>query len=71
MPPRRRHHSRHAGLPGAVNEEVISEEAANAILAHPLRDQGIAAQAEGRSPDTTPHIRVTQKTGDTVLLERQ
>ena len=69
MPPRPRNQIRCAGQIGAVNREVISEETVNALLAHLLRDHGIAAQAEGGCPDIVPDVRVTLQTGDTVLLE--
>ena len=49
--------------------ETIREEVVNTLLAQLLRDQGIAARAERRSRNAIPDIRVTLKSGDTVLLE--
>ena len=56
-------------LPGLGRNYVIREEGVNTFLAELLRDQGIAAHAERRDRNITPDIRVTLKTGDTVLLE--
>ncbi len=41
----------------------------NTLLAQRLRDQGVSARAERRSRNAIPDIRVTSKSGDTVLLE--
>ena len=49
--------------------ETIREEVVNTLLAQRLRDQGISARAERRSRNAIPDIRVTLKSGDTVLLE--
>ena len=67
MPRTRR--NRNATLPGNGVREVVREEAVNTFLAQLLRDQGISARAERRSRGATPDVRVTLKTGDTVLLE--
>ncbi len=67
MPRPRR--NRNATLPGNGGREVIREEAVNTFLAQLLRDQGIPARAERRNRNTTPDVRITLKTGDTVLLE--
>ena len=67
MPRTRR--NRNATLPGNGGREVIREEAVNTFLAQLLRDQGIPARAERRNRNTTPDVRITLKTGDTVLLE--
>ncbi len=67
MPRPRR--NRNAALPGNGGREVIREEAVNTFLAQLLRDQGIAARAERRNRNATPDVRVTLKSGDTVLLE--
>ena len=67
MPRPRR--NRDAALPGNGGREVIREEAVNTFLAQLLRDQGIAARAERRNRNATPDVRITLKTGDTVLLE--
>ena len=61
--------NRNATLPGNGGREVIREEAVNTFLAQLLRDQGIAARAERRNRNATPDVRVTLKSGDTVLLE--
>ena len=58
-----------AASPGPARRDTIREEAVNTLLAQLLRDQGIAARAERRSRGATPDVRVTLKTGDTVLLE--
>ena len=55
--------------PSLGSKETIREEGVNTLFAQLLRDQGISARAERRSRGTTPDIRVTLKTGDTVLLE--
>ena len=70
MRPRPRNHIRRAGQTGAVNREVINEEIVNACLAHLLRDHGIAAHAEGGSPDTTSYVRAALQTGAAGLLRR-
>ena len=49
--------------------ETIREEVVNTLLAQRLRDQGISARAEQRSRNAIPDVRVTLKSGDTVLLE--
>ena len=67
MPRTRR--NRNATLSGNGVREVIREEAVNTFLAQLLRDQGVSARAERRSRGATPDVRVTLKTGDTVLLE--
>ena len=67
MPRPRR--QRNAVLPGNEGGDVIREEAVNTLLAQLLRDQGISARAERRNRNATPDVRVTLKTGDTVLLE--
>ena len=54
---------------GLGNRETIREEGVNTLFAQLLRDQGIPARAERRSRGSTPDVRVTLKTGDTVLLE--
>ena len=58
-----------AASPVPARPDTIREEAVNTLLAQLLRDQGIAARAERRSRGATPDVRVTLKTGDTVLLE--
>ncbi|MXZ91483.1 MAG: hypothetical protein F4W95_14880 [Chloroflexi bacterium] len=58
-----------ADLPGLGRNYVIREEGVNTFLAELLRDQGINALAERRDRNITPDVRVTLKTGDTVLLE--
>ena len=63
--PRRNRESR----PGSGSREVVREEAVNAFLAQQLRDHGINARAERRNHSATPDVRVTLKSGDTVLLE--
>ena len=55
--------------PDSARSDTIREEAVNTLLAQLLRDQGIPARAERRSRGATPDVRVTLKTGDTVLLE--
>ena len=67
MPRPRRNES--ASTPGRAGRETIREEAVNTLLAQLLRDQGIAARAERRSGGSAPDVRVTLKTGDSVLLE--
>ena len=67
MPRPRRNET--ANRQGGREGETIREEAVNTLLAQLLRDQGIAARAERRSRNSTPDVRVTLKTGDTVLLE--
>ena len=66
--PRPRRNDNAASLDPA-RPDTIREEAVNTLLAQLLRDQGIAARAERRSRGATPDVRVTLKTGDTVLLE--
>ena len=56
-------------LPAGERGETIREEVVNTLLAQRLRDRGIAARAELRSRNAIPDIRVTLKSGDTVLLE--
>ena len=55
--------------PSRAPGETIREEAVNTLFAQLLRDQGISARAERRNRNSTPDVRVTLKTGDTVLLE--
>ena len=66
--PRSRRNDSPASLDPA-RRDTIREEAVNTLLAQLLRDQGVSARAERRSRGATPDIRVTLKTGDTVLLE--
>ena len=66
--PRPRRNAATAERSGARGE-TIREEVVNTLLAQRLRDQGIAARAERRSRNAIPDIRVTLKSGDTVLLE--
>ncbi len=66
--PRPRRNDNAASLDPA-RRDTIREEAVNTLLAQLLRDQGIPARAERRSRGATPDVRVTLKTGDTVLLE--
>ena len=66
--PRLRRNDNAASLDPA-HRDTIREEAVNTLLAQLLRDQGIPARAERRSRGATPDVRVTLKTGDTVLLE--
>ena len=66
--PRPRRNDNAASLDPA-RRDTIREEAVNTLLAQLLRDQGISARAERRSRGATPDVRVTLKTGDTVLLE--
>lgn len=66
--PRSRRNDSPASLDPA-RRDTIREESVNTLLAQLLRDQGVSARAERRSRGATPDIRVTLKTGDTVLLE--
>ena len=66
--PRPRRNDNAASL-NPARRDTIREEAVNTLLAQLLRDQGIPARAERRSRGATPDVRVTLKTGDTVLLE--
>ena len=66
--PRPRRNENTAAI-GPARSDTIREEAVNTLLAQLLRDQGISARAERRNRNATPDVRVTLKTGDTVLLE--
>ncbi len=67
MPRPRRNEN--AASPGPERRDTIREEAVNTLLAQLLRDQGVSARPERRNRNSTPDVRVTLKTGDTVLLE--
>ena len=67
MPRPRRNSS--TGERSGAQGETIREEVVNTLLAQRLRDQGVSARAERRSRNAIPDIRVTLKSGDTVLLE--